>query len=350
VRVLFTTEDVPMVEGFPYWREQARALQMPFDLRCDQPDGFRAEMRCATLGKVGILSASSSACYSVQRTPALIRRSDPAEYRVVLVARGGAGAATARGQVSLGAGDLLVCDSSRPFDGWRTTTSGGTEWILLTFAREALPLPGKLVRQLVGDGLGLPGHQGLGALVAGFLRQASRDTDHYSSTDSTRLSATALDLVAALLAQTAEADTALPEHSRRTVLLSQIHAFVQDRLVDPDLGPGMIAAAHHISTRSLHKLFQAEDKTVTEWIRHTRLERCRRDLMNPALRHEPVHAVGARWGLGCPAQFSRTFRAAYHTSPQSYRQSQLAAMESSTRIVNHRAPSINDATPPDSPY
>ena len=114
VRVLFTTNDVPVAEGFPYWREQVRGLQMPFDLRCDQPDGFRAEMRSATLGQVGILSASSSACYSVRRTPALIRRSDPAEYRVVLVARGGAGAATARGEVSLGTGDLLVCDSRGP--------------------------------------------------------------------------------------------------------------------------------------------------------------------------------------------------------------------------------------------
>ena len=183
----------------------------------------------------------------------------------------------------------------------------------MTFAREALPLPGKLVRQLVGDGLGLPGRQGLGALVAGFLRQASRDTDHYSNADSTRLSGTALDLVAALLAQTAEAGTALPEHSRRTVLLWQIHAFVKDRLVDPGLGPDTIALAHHISTRSLHKLFQAEDKTVTEWIRHTRLERCRRDLMNPALRHEPSMRSGPVGGWD--AQHSSVVPSALPTTP-----------------------------------
>ncbi|WP_326672682.1 helix-turn-helix domain-containing protein [Streptomyces canus] len=59
--------------------------------------------------------------------------------------------------------------------------------------------------------------------------------------------------------------------------------------------------------------------TVSEWIRHRRLERCRRDLLDPRLAELPVHAVGARWGFRCAADFSRAFKTAYGTPPGDYR-------------------------------
>ena len=59
----------------------------------------------------------------------------------------------------------------------------------------------------------------------------------------------------------------------------------------------MIAAAHHISLRSLHQLFHDEGLTVAGWIRQRRLECCRRDLSDPALAARPVAAIAARWGF-----------------------------------------------------
>jgi len=67
--------------------------------------------------------------------------------------------------------------------------------------------------------------------------------------------------------------------------------------------------------RSLHKLFERHETTVAGWVRRRRLERCRRDLVDPALRSRPVSAIGARWGLANPAHFSRLFRAVYGLSP-----------------------------------
>jgi AraC-like DNA-binding protein len=56
-----------------------------------------------------------------------------------------------------------------------------------------------------------------------------------------------------------------------------------------------------------------------------RLERCRADLTDPRLRGMAVHAIGARWGLGSPADFSRAFRAAHGIPPGDYRRQALAA-------------------------
>jgi AraC-like DNA-binding protein len=98
-----------------------------------------------------------------------------------------------------------------------------------------------------------------------------------------------------------------------------MHAFIEQHLGEADLAPGIVAAAHHVSLRYLHRLFEAEDTTVAAWIRRRRLERCRRDLADPAFRTVPVSAVAARWGLLDSAHFSRLFRRMYGLPPAEYR-------------------------------
>ncbi|MEO3829549.1 helix-turn-helix domain-containing protein [Actinomadura sp. B10D3] len=106
---------------------------------------------------------------------------------------------------------------------------------------------------------------------------------------------------------------------RHSSLVAQIHAFVQTNLGDRNLTPASIAAAHHISLRYLHKLFQQEGHTVAAWIRERRLERCRRDLADPRLAARPIHAIAARWGFTSAAHFSQAFRSSYGLSPRQFR-------------------------------
>jgi AraC-like DNA-binding protein len=54
-------------------------------------------------------------------------------------------------------------------------------------------------------------------------------------------------------------------------------------------------------------------------VRLRRLDRCRRDLLDPALRDRPVSAIAARWGFGDAAAFSRAFRTAYGLPPGEFR-------------------------------
>ncbi|WP_461012534.1 helix-turn-helix domain-containing protein, partial [Streptomyces capparidis] len=75
----------------------------------------------------------------------------------------------------------------------------------------------------------------------------------------------------------------------------------------------------------LYTLFNAQGLTVAARIRQRRLEHCRRDLADPALRSRPVRAIAARWGFTDPAHFSRTFRAAYGITPRDHRHTALQA-------------------------
>jgi AraC-like DNA-binding protein len=112
---------------------------------------------------------------------------------------------------------------------------------------------------------------------------------------------------------------AVPSESRENALLLRVHAFIEARLGDPRLSPAMIAAPHHISLRSLHKLFEPRRETVASWIRQRRLERCRQDLLDPAQAHLPVSAIAMRWGFIDPTHFNRSFRRAHGVPPGQYR-------------------------------
>ncbi|WP_157869187.1 helix-turn-helix domain-containing protein, partial [Streptomyces atriruber] len=101
------------------------------------------------------------------------------------------------------------------------------------------------------------------------------------------------------------------------------------------------AAAHHISTRYLHRLFQDQGLTVSSWIRRLRLERCRRALANPTLAAVPVGAIAARWGFAQPAVFTRAFRAAYGLTPSEVRARTLMS-NGSALAVNNSAPMVKD--------
>jgi AraC-like DNA-binding protein len=160
---------------------------------------------------------------------------------------------------------------------------------------------------------------GAGALVSSLARQLPRYLDDCGAGDGARLGTAVLDLLTAALAAQLGRGDQVPQDSRQRALLVRIHAFIEERLGDPELSPGSVAAAHFISVRYLHKLFETESTTVADWIRRRRLERCRRDLLDPALRSTPASAIGASWGLGDAAHFSRVFRSAYGVPPGEYR-------------------------------
>jgi AraC-like DNA-binding protein len=151
------------------------------------------------------------------------------------------------------------------------------------------------------------------------LRRVVLDLESYRPASAARLSTVMMDLVTTAVAERAGHAESLQIESRERTLLLRIHAFIEQNLGETDLSPGIVAAAHHVSVRYLHRLFEAQDTTVAAWIRQRRLERCRRDLADPALVAVPVSAVAARWGLPDSAHFSRLFRRAYGLPPAEYR-------------------------------
>jgi AraC-like DNA-binding protein len=72
-----------------------------------------------------------------------------------------------------------------------------------------------------------------------------------------------------------------PGEGRQAITPLRVKQYIDQRLADPALGPGEVAAAFGISTRYLHRLFEREHETVAQYIRDRRLERCRLLLLDP---------------------------------------------------------------------
>lgn len=162
---------------------------------------------------------------------------------------------------------------------------------------------------------------GTGALLQGLLGQLIVRADQFQALEAARLGITVIDLLTIMLAH--EHNLSAPPETRQRTLITQIHAFIHQRLSDPTLSPETIAAAHNISLRSLQRLFHAQGHAVAAWIRERRLDHCRRDLTDSRISHRPIHAIAARWGFTDAAHFTHTFRAAYGVTPQDYRRQHL---------------------------
>jgi AraC-like DNA-binding protein len=285
----------------------------PLDVRIDARHDPRARILTRRAGPIDITSQLSGPPHQAFRTSRLIRASDPEQFKVHVMVRGRAVWAQGDRAAEVTPGDFTLVDLSRPCRG--EDRDDLHECVAVVFPHAALPLRHDELERLTA--VPISGREGLGASISSLARHLGRQG--FGPTDGARLATALMDLLVVALAERLDRVAAIAPDTRRRALLASVQSFIDQRLGDPALSPSAIAAAHHISLRYLHKLFETQPATVGGWIRQRRLERCRRDLLDPAMRHWSVTAIATRWGLVNPAHFSRVFRAAYGLPPAEYR-------------------------------
>jgi AraC-like DNA-binding protein len=299
--VVFQADDQPVASRPEYWQEVVGDVLCPLELRIPSPRHVPDRLVVGEAGPVAVAELTARRPGGAIRTKTHVGRSHADLCKIDVMAGGRGGVEQDGRQARLEPGDFTFVDLARPAR-W---TNESARIVAVTFPRALLPLHADRL-----TGVRIAGDHGLGALVSSLARRLPGHLD-------ARAGRAVLDLLTAALAERLEKN--VPPATRRRALLLQVQAFIDAHLGDPDLTPRHVAAAQYISVRYLHKLFEAEETTVAEWIRSRRLERCRRDLTDPTLRDEPVHAIGARWGLLSAAHFSRIFRAAYGVPPAEFR-------------------------------
>ncbi|MFD9118079.1 helix-turn-helix transcriptional regulator [Streptomyces bottropensis] len=320
IGTVFRSDDVPVEHRFDFWRELMHRAIAPSHMISLYADDFWAEQRLLELGPV-LVWPTSHLPTGFRRTEKLVRQSDPEMYHLSLVLGGGLGFEHVGRAEDYGPSDLWLSDTSRPYEvhppvglGRQVISGVGVD-----FPKALLPLPAARVRLLLGRRL--PGQEGVGALLTGFLTGLEQQADVLRPSDAPRLGTVLIDLLAAWFAQVLDAEDALPPETRQRALTTRVRAFIRENLHDPELTPPVIAAAHHISLSYLHRLFQQDTpgETVAAWIRAQRLEGARRDLADPNLSSTPVHTIATRWGMVRASDFTRAFRSTYGVSPVEYR-------------------------------
>jgi len=322
---LIRTDEVPAADRLDFVRQMTATTWVPMECRSEFHADYWGEFRASGLGPMQVVVLDIMPI-TVRRTPDSISQADPDMLKVFLVCEGGSSVVDQGGQQArLSAAEFAFYDTRRPYEvACGVDRDRPTRVMTFMFPPSLLPLSRGQIRRLTATRI--PASAGVGDLTSQFLLQLARNVDLYSPAEAARLSTAALEVLATRLAHEMDAREWSTPEARRHALLTTVQAFIQQHLGDAWLSPATIAAAHHVSLRSLHQLFHDEGLTVAGWIRQRRLERCRRDLADPALADRPVAAVAARWGFSSAADFSRAFRALHGIPPAEYRRS--------ARVVN----------------
>lgn len=309
----FAADAEPAETRRDYWQSVLDDTFGPGDIRVGDGLGPGDRLRIGDAGVAHVVDLSITTRNDAERGHRHIRLLDGDVCKIAVQVRGVGFVEQGGRQARLAPGDLAFADLSRPC---RWAYPSG-RFVSVAFPRSLLTLGPDQLARLTGERI--PGDRGLGAMVSTLARRLPDRLDDCGPAEQARLGTAVLDLVAAALVARLDRAEAVPPDSRRRALLLQVLAFVDQHLGDPGLSPAGIAAAHHISVSHLYKLFDTEGTPVAAWIRRRRLERCRRDLLDPALRHTPVSTIAARWGFVSAAHFSRAFRAEHGHPPAEYR-------------------------------
>ena len=250
----------------------------------------------------------------------LIRRADPELYKFGLLVSGDCVIEQNGRQAHLRPGDFAIYDTSRPY---RLRFGDDFRMTIAMFPRSLVRLPEKHMAELTA--VRLAGDTGLGSLIAPLMRGLSAELGGARPVIATHLGDAVVDLVTAAFAEQMQRPLEEEGAGTHRILVAQASKFIDEHLTDSELCSKTIADAHFVSVRLLQKSFEAEGMSVSALIRTRRLERCRRDLVDPACRHLPIALIGHRWGFPDAAHFSRLFRNAYGASPREFRKTNTVA-------------------------
>jgi AraC-like DNA-binding protein len=270
------------------------------DMQPSDMAGAEGWLSAAQLSDVAAFHVAGSS-QVLRRSPAWARRL-PSDLLKVCIQR--AGSATIQQgdrEVMLTPGSMAIYDIDRPY------------CVVIAFPRSALVASEHFINAVicrpaqVTDG---PGSV-LMPLVASAVSRA--ESGRGAAASDALMGLACLDLLKAALAE-----RELPQ--RRDAVRWQVEAYIRAHIADADLSHAKVAAAHHMSERTLHRLFDESGQTVTELIRSYRLDGILSDLRSPGSAGDAISRIAARWGVHDMPHLTRAFRARYGMSPSEARQ------------------------------
>jgi AraC-like DNA-binding protein len=278
-------------------------------VQCDpgRNERFFAEISCDRLGDIQVASARMTA-QKARRTSHDLAR-DPAEFLHICVLRSGHSLMSQDGrEAELGPGDFVLSDSVRPF-----SASVDDDYSV-----SLLQIPRQMLLHRIGaaecfTAVRVDGSNGIGGMLSPMLREVPLRLAAVPEAARLRVADNLLDLIAAALLSAVEG---APLSARLT--LTQVKFWIETHLADK-LSAEDVAGQCGLSVRHLNRLFEREGSSLMHYVWQRRLERCHRDLADPALRHRSIGDIAFASGFNDLTHFGRAYRARYGMTPRQAR-------------------------------
>jgi AraC-like DNA-binding protein len=306
-------ETANLTEG---WREVlARTYTFGFAVRAAPTSGeaFTASTSRWQLGSLALVQTLHDRGDG-RRGPAEIAASEPDLVGLLYMRHGTIGLDFEGQPVLLRAGELVMWDTARR-GGF--TTFGRVDNQTLVVPRERLAIEAPGYQAMFGRPF--RSDHPAARLIGSFVGSLVPVVSSLDVTARDAVADAALDIARAVLS-TRDDPQPQPQTASR---LMAVRLHIDQNLHDPNLSPATIAKANAISLRTLHRLFESTDDSVSAVMRERRLSRCHADLQRGT--DESVTAIAYRWGFRNMSFFSRLFRERYGVSARNLQMAARAA-------------------------
>jgi AraC-like DNA-binding protein len=288
----FSTVGLPAGRRVELWETHNATALIGLDVRASEP--LVATELNARLPQVDLARVGGSA-HVVRRTKEVINRSPADAIAVYLSLRGDSWFESPDGTHSLRPGDVLVCETDRPFTrGFKR----GLEELVVKVDRSTLAASNAMVslREPVIASFRDDGASDQCARALAKITGRATRSEHSLPADER----TVLDLIAAL----AGGRVAAPATAHRAAARS----YIEEHLTDPSLGAEQLAAAIGISERQLSRVFAADGTSIPRHILSRRLHLAYSILSCDQSNTGTVADIAVRCGFTSVTYFSHAFR------------------------------------------
>jgi AraC-like DNA-binding protein len=216
--------------------------------------------------------------------------------------------------VRLAPGHWSICDSTLPYT---LTSPGASQRLLLLIPHDCLDDDIDL-EEITSRSFS--GTAGVGRLVFGIAGWLVEEFASIHSERADVLAKTITQIINLAIHEKLGRRSAEPT---RGALGDRIRAYVADHLRDPHLSLDNIAKHLNSSKRSLHRAVSTSSSSIHDLIWHQRLDRCRRDLLDPSQSRQTIAEIAHSWGFKNFTHFSQAFRERFGVSAREARRSIL---------------------------
>lgn len=306
-----STDSIKVSDRREFWETNSSFLFGTLLLEQQSREPFEANFEYTNVGDLVFCRLSSFVPHRVIRTDPVPRPERRAFVKAVLQTRGASLIEQNGRSTPLRSGEWTIYDAERPYS---VTMPRRAELSILLIPRDKVLPRNANLRDLVLRRF--PAHRGLGKLIWSLI---STTFDQLPDIHS-RSSQDVADIVAQMtrLALLDISDERASTNSRDT-LRERVKVYISSHLGDPDLSIAQVASAAHCSKRYLHKVFEPENVSISDYILKERLERCRGDLLNPGLADRSITEIAYSRGFNNSNHFSRCFKRAFGISPRELR-------------------------------
>ncbi len=308
-----STADEKPRESLDYWRDVICDEFVQLDCNKASAGNFQGALR----GGVGIADLRFSEVITdaqvVQRSRHQISKATEEDFLISFQL-------TSQGRVQqdgreaiLKPGSFAMYDSTRPYT--------------LSFEQRFHQFVVQMPKEVLGRHLLEPekytaipvsGSSGLGSVLSGFIFSLVRELNNLQQAPE-ELSENLVNMIAMAFSSSVMLEQVACPSIARAAMKRRIKQYIENNLCNPELSNTEIAAAHGVSTRYLHKLFEDEQLTLHSLIMEKRLERALRTLQDPNYTGHSIESIAYSLGFSGPAYFSRSFKKHFGFSPSDAR-------------------------------